>query len=352
MGQLLCCGWEESQQDEGCDSHDVIHDLDAFEEAGAVGGHMRFLKPKSGVTIIAVRGRQRYQVRQRMHSVVLKTASSNEKAFYEALGSRFAALEPFLPRYFGTTSVQTNGSVQSYLVLEDVGMTNPAVCDVKLGFVQRASHHNDEKWKAMRRKAAATTSAQVGFRHCGLTYCDWKSGAKVKEDKHAGRLVQRSELLRAFGKFFNQHPGQPWPLRGPFKQVVLKAIAGITALEGIVSVLNGVRFWGASLLFMMDSNAIWKRDAERIESSFKMKLIDFGNATFIGDGPDKELLCSLRNLRAMFAAMLQKTDDVQDPAFQVCRTTLDLQDQEQLRSMEARIVAKRLLPMSPYRIDF
>ena len=75
---------------------EVIHDLDAFEEAGAVGGHMRFLKPKSGVTIIAVRGRQRYQVRQRMHSVVLKTASSNEKAFYEALGSRFAALEPFL----------------------------------------------------------------------------------------------------------------------------------------------------------------------------------------------------------------------------------------------------------------
>ena len=113
-------------------------------------------------------------------------------------------------------------------------------------------------------------------------------------------------------------------MRGPFKQVVLKAIAGITALEGaprggevvvfvclaqvsvtskhpevishlgeyrdlasikpwiplnwsptlrifalspgIVSVLNGVRFWGASLLFMMDSNAIWKRDAERIDT--------------------------------------------------------------------------------------
>lgn len=35
---------------------------------------------------------------------------------------------------------------------------------------------------------------------------------------------------------------------------------------GIVSVLNGVRFWGASLLFMMDSNAIWKRDAERIDT--------------------------------------------------------------------------------------
>ena len=35
---------------------------------------------------------------------------------------------------------------------------------------------------------------------------------------------------------------------------------------GIVSVLNGVRFWGASLLFMLDSNAIWKRDAERIDT--------------------------------------------------------------------------------------
>ena len=46
------------------------------------------------------------------------------------------------PRYFGTTSVQTNGSVQSYLVLEDVGMTNPAVCDVKLGFASWWLQHH------------------------------------------------------------------------------------------------------------------------------------------------------------------------------------------------------------------
>ena len=77
----------------------------------------------------------------------------------------------------------------------------------------------------------------------------------------------------------------------------------------------------------------------------RLQIIPFDPGNLWGDGPDKELLCSLRNLRAMFAAMLQKTDDVQDPAFQVCRTTLDLQDQEQLRSMEARIVAKRLLPI-------
>ena len=31
---------------------------------------------------------------------------------------------------------------------------------------------------------------------------------EVKEDKHAGRLVRRSELLKAFGRFFNQQPGQ------------------------------------------------------------------------------------------------------------------------------------------------
>ena len=57
---------------------------------------MRFLKPKKGVTIIAVRGGQRSEVRERLHSVVLKAASSNEKAFYEACDRRFAALEPFL----------------------------------------------------------------------------------------------------------------------------------------------------------------------------------------------------------------------------------------------------------------
>ena len=96
---------------------EVIHDLDAFEEACAVGGHMRFLKPKSGVTVIAVRGGQRYQVRQRMHSVVLKTASINEKAFYEALGSRFAALEPFLRLGWklGKMGEQRTGKRRKYL---------------------------------------------------------------------------------------------------------------------------------------------------------------------------------------------------------------------------------------------
>lgn len=139
---------------------------------------------------------------------------------------------------------------------------------------------------------------------------------------------------------------RPWPLQPPFRDVVVKAIAGITALEGtltqngaeasrilydlnvilsvwpsagakrykhvdvkqciaiyldsemeatpftgvamlwlareiavagardipllrllgVIFALKGVRFWGASLLFMLDSNAIWKEDANCIDA--------------------------------------------------------------------------------------
>mmetsp|Transcript_1628 Transcript_1628/g.1717 ORF Transcript_1628/g.1717 Transcript_1628/m.1717 type:complete len:91 (+) Transcript_1628:189-461(+) len=90
---------------------------------------------------------------------------------------------------------------------------------------------------------------------------------------------------------------------------------------------------------MLDSSAIWREDAICVEASFKMKLIDFGNAAFIGEGPDEEVLCSLRNLKAMFAAMLQKRSHVQDPTFQICKTKLSVQDAEQITSMKARMVA-------------
>lgn len=57
---------------------------------------MRFLKPKQRVVIIAVRAGCPYEVSAESHEVVLKTASSNEKAFYEALDRRLAGLEQFL----------------------------------------------------------------------------------------------------------------------------------------------------------------------------------------------------------------------------------------------------------------
>ncbi|CAK9118082.1 unnamed protein product [Durusdinium trenchii] len=341
MGQCswpCVCNWREETLMED----EVIHDLDSFECTDTVGGHLRFLKPKCDMVITAVR-RGQAQVVRPDRQIILKKATANEKAFYEA--EECASLESFLPMYYGCALVCTEFGNEDYLVLEDVALSNPVQCDVKLGFVQRAAHHSDAKWKSMRVKAAATTSAKVGFRHCGLTYCDWKSGIQVKEDKYAGQLVQAADLVSAFGKFFNQEPGRTWPLQGAFRKSVLKSISTIHALEGVIASLDGLRFWGASLLFMLDAEAIWNQDAACIEESLKIKLIDFGNAVFIGDGPDKEALCALTNLKSMLAAMLEKTTEV-DPAFEVCRPDLCVQDAEQLKSMEgARMLASLLSPI-------
>lgn len=77
-------------------SNQVIHDMDAFEKAGAVGGHMPFLKPKEGITIIAVKRRCRHELETSSKSLIFKSASSNEKNFYETLDRKCPALEPFL----------------------------------------------------------------------------------------------------------------------------------------------------------------------------------------------------------------------------------------------------------------
>lgn len=126
------------------------------------------------------------------------------------------------PTYYGVANVCTNsGALQEYLVLEHVGCSNPAACDIKMGYVfgfamtlppfsfklplfsfrccccdvinnnpvpaslfprlrkiqtvkhtevQRASHHDSQKWVSMRQKAASSTSMEFGFRPCGLSY--------------------------------------------------------------------------------------------------------------------------------------------------------------------------------------
>ncbi|CAK9028289.1 Inositol hexakisphosphate kinase 1 (InsP6 kinase 1) (InsP6 kinase KCS1) (PKC1 suppressor protein 1) [Durusdinium trenchii] len=225
------------------------------------------------MVITAVR-RGQAQVVRPDRQIILKKATANEKAFYEA--EECASLESFLPMYYGCALVCTEFGNEDYLVLEDVALSNPVQCDVKLGFVQRAAHHSDAKWKSMRVKAAATTSAKVGFRHCGLTYCDWKSGIQVKEDKYAGQLVQAADLVSAFGKFFNQEPGRTWPLQGAFRKSVLKSISTIHALEGVIASLDGLRFWGASLLFMLDAEAIWNQDAACIDAWLTLVPLTWG----------------------------------------------------------------------------
>ncbi|CAJ1330413.1 unnamed protein product, partial [Effrenium voratum] len=148
--------------------------------------------------------------------------------------------------------------------------------------VQRAAHHGPGKRFHMRRKAAETTSAEFGFRHCGMAYWDWTHMTKVKEDKYQGRQVTGRQLLGVLGRFFNQSPDQAWPLQGPWRSIVDKALAEVETLRGLIGKVEGLRFWGASLLLVLDGDAVAKQNPEKIVSSFSVKLIDFSNSEFIG----------------------------------------------------------------------
>ena len=326
--------------------------------------------------------------------MILKLAAYNEQAFLESLDDKCEGMRPFVPSYYGLATVRTGAGLQDYLVLEQLGPGNPAACDIKMGFVQRASHHDARKWASMREKAATSTSLEYGFRPCGLAYYDWTkqfpgpNGSflpcvffnfflpyfdnfwhlfavkfffdfchilqyfdrfsasegplgnkeahlrkRVKETKKAGRQVKGSGLMDSFGRYFNQDPLQRWPLEGPWKAIVLKSIATIERLQGVVQELEGVRFWGASLLFMMDTDVISSQDAKRIEESFEVKLIDFSNAVFLGEGFDAEIFYALENLKSMLQAMLRRSTSCPQPTFKTWRPNLLQQDAEQRHAM-------------------
>eukprot|EP00434_Breviolum_minutum_P019006 symbB.v1.2.016755.t1/scaffold1279.1/size127165/4 len=177
MGSLCSCCCDDFDLEETvvekAQPQVVTHRLQDFVECrDTVGGHARFLEPKDHVTVMAFRNGQVCKV---TGNVILKLAAHNEQAFFEALEYACEALKPFVPTYYGVANVCTNsGALQEYLVLEHVGCSNPAACDIKMGYVQRASHHDSQKWVSMRQKAASSTSMEFGFRPCGLSYYDWQ----------------------------------------------------------------------------------------------------------------------------------------------------------------------------------
>lgn len=228
--------------------------------------------------------------------------------------------------------------VEYFLLLEDLtaGMKRPCMMDLKMGTRQYGVEATAKKQRSQQEKCLTTTSAELGFRICGLQVWNAKTQSYDFQDKYYGRRVKAgAELQSALQRFL---------YNGVELQSVLRHIPivlqKLSQLEHIVQGLRGYRFYAASLLifydgdtsedgtngyetmydsttdFATDTEENYRRSKKRNPRDIDFKVADFANSVTPFDNidekpcppqhpnqPDGGFLKGLRSLRKYFLAI-------------------------------------------------
>ncbi len=81
-------------------------------------------------------------------------------------------------------------------------MTNPCTIDIKIG----SQAYNPEKLERQRWKVDVSTSSELGFRLCGLSFYDQKSDGSFETErttvsKYECRQIKKSQMIEYLKRF-------------------------------------------------------------------------------------------------------------------------------------------------------
>ncbi|CAB3261644.1 unnamed protein product [Arctia plantaginis] len=142
-----------------------------------------------------------------------------------------------------------NTNKQYYLMMENITSSyrRPCVLDLKMGTRQHGDDASAEKRTKQIAKCAASTSATLGVRLCGMQVYEAETGACVRRDKYWGRALTESGLREALRDFFAA--GSALRVR-----VVRRVLRDLDALRRAIAKQTSYRFYSCSLLIVYEGD--------------------------------------------------------------------------------------------------